>query len=473
MSSSATTTMAMISPVDMRISLPPPLRYPPVGFPAHAARHTFARISICSRTPSTPTARWRPPRSSRSPPPRGCADVADRPRHGRRRRRRRCAAAARHGRPLLARRRAVRGRGRLRGPARARLRAPPRRPGAARHARRLPRRPRAADQAMADRLEELGFALDRAPLEARANAGSPVGRPHLADAVLRHPDNAAKLEEEGIAGKQELFPAYLVPGARAYVARSRPTVAAGHRRHPRRGRRRGVGAPVLGRRRRRDDARHARALRRPGARRRGVLLRHPHGGADAAAARRGAAARAADHRLDRLPRARARALQRLRRLRPARARARPRPDRRAEATAAGAATPTAGHDAIMALRAPPTTPSRAGGLSIAVVLLLGLNLRTLFASLPPLLETVRADLGLSATVSGLLTTGPVLCLGVLAPLAPALARRLALERVRVARPRRHRGRPRPARGGGPRLVVRGHAARGHRRRASPRSRCRC
>ena len=77
----------------------------------------------------------------------------------------------------------------------------------------------------------------------------------------------------------------------------------------------------------------------------------------------------------------------------------------------------------------PTTPSRAGGLSIAVVLLLGLNLRTLFASLPPLLETVRADLGLSATVSGLLTTGPVLCLGVFAPLAPALARRLALERV--------------------------------------------
>jgi predicted metal-dependent phosphoesterase TrpH len=78
---------------------------------------------------------------------------------------------------------------------------------------------------MADRLEELGFAVDRSGLQARARAGSPVGRPHLADAVLRHPDNAAKLEQEGIAGKQELFPAYLVPGARAYVARSRPTVA--------------------------------------------------------------------------------------------------------------------------------------------------------------------------------------------------------------------------------------------------------
>jgi predicted metal-dependent phosphoesterase TrpH len=78
--------------------------------------------------------------------------------------------------------------------------------------------------AMADRLEEHGFALSRDELEARALAGSPLGRPHLADAVLRHPDNAAKLRAEGIAGKDELFPAYLVPGARAYVARSRPSV---------------------------------------------------------------------------------------------------------------------------------------------------------------------------------------------------------------------------------------------------------
>jgi len=79
-------------------------------------------------------------------------------------------------------------------------------------------------EAMADRLEELGFALERDELDARARAGAPLGRPHLADAVLRHPANAPKLEAEGIAGKRELFPAYLVPGARAYVARSRPTV---------------------------------------------------------------------------------------------------------------------------------------------------------------------------------------------------------------------------------------------------------
>ena len=77
---------------------------------------------------------------------------------------------------------------------------------------------------MADRLRELGFELDDAPLRARREAGKPIGRPHLADAVLAHPANAQRLRDEGIQGKNELFPPYLVPGAAAYVARSRPTV---------------------------------------------------------------------------------------------------------------------------------------------------------------------------------------------------------------------------------------------------------
>ncbi len=80
-------------------------------------------------------------------------------------------------------------------------------------------------EAMADRLRELGFELDDAPLKARRDAGKPIGRPHLADAVLAHPGNAARLAEEGIDGRNALFPPYLVPGAAAYVARSRPTVA--------------------------------------------------------------------------------------------------------------------------------------------------------------------------------------------------------------------------------------------------------
>ena len=77
---------------------------------------------------------------------------------------------------------------------------------------------------MADRLRELGFELDDAPLAARRAAGKPIGRPHLADAVLAHPANARRLQDEGIDGRDALFPPYLVPGAKAYVARSRPTV---------------------------------------------------------------------------------------------------------------------------------------------------------------------------------------------------------------------------------------------------------
>jgi predicted metal-dependent phosphoesterase TrpH len=78
--------------------------------------------------------------------------------------------------------------------------------------------------AMADRMEELGFAVDRSELQARERAGLPLGRPHLATAVMEHPANAAKLAAEGIDSRDALFPPYLVPGARAYVARSRPTV---------------------------------------------------------------------------------------------------------------------------------------------------------------------------------------------------------------------------------------------------------
>src|SRR5215217_4020312 len=74
--------------------------------------------------------------------------------------------------------------------------------------------------AMADRLRELGFELDDAAFSQRES----LGRPHLADAVLAHPANAERLAREGIRGRKELFPPYLVPGAPAYVARSRPTV---------------------------------------------------------------------------------------------------------------------------------------------------------------------------------------------------------------------------------------------------------
>lgn len=66
---------------------------------------------------------------------------------------------------------------------------------------------------------------------------------------------------------------------------------------------------------------------------------------------------------------------------------------------------------------------------ILPVVLTGLNLRPLFGSLPPLLADVRDDLGLSAGAAGLLTTGPLLCLGILAPLGPRIARRFPVERI--------------------------------------------
>ena len=73
---------------------------------------------------------------------------------------------------------------------------------------------------------------------------------------------------------------------------------------------------------------------------------------------------------------------------------------------------------------------RSAGLGLlAAVVLLGLNLRTVVASLPPLLDTIRADLGMSGTAAGLLTALPVLCFGAFAPVVPRLVRRLAIERL--------------------------------------------
>jgi 3',5'-nucleoside bisphosphate phosphatase len=80
-------------------------------------------------------------------------------------------------------------------------------------------------EAIADRLEELGFAVDRTVLEERRSKGLPIGRPHIADSVLENPDNQDRLRAEGIADKNGFFPAYIVPGAKAFVQRTRPTVA--------------------------------------------------------------------------------------------------------------------------------------------------------------------------------------------------------------------------------------------------------
>ena len=63
------------------------------------------------------------------------------------------------------------------------------------------------------------------------------------------------------------------------------------------------------------------------------------------------------------------------------------------------------------------------------LILVALNLRPALSSMAPLLSEVSKSLGLSAAQAGLLTTLPVLCLGLFAPLAPVLARRFGAERV--------------------------------------------
>ncbi|MCH6171795.1 CynX/NimT family MFS transporter [Pseudonocardia alaniniphila] len=73
------------------------------------------------------------------------------------------------------------------------------------------------------------------------------------------------------------------------------------------------------------------------------------------------------------------------------------------------------------------TPPRSTLLPAVGVILLGANLRPLVVAVSPLLGAIRADTGLSVSTAGLLTTLPVLCFGVLAPLAPRLGRRLGIE----------------------------------------------
>ncbi|MFJ9416140.1 CynX/NimT family MFS transporter [Streptomyces sp. NPDC101227] len=70
---------------------------------------------------------------------------------------------------------------------------------------------------------------------------------------------------------------------------------------------------------------------------------------------------------------------------------------------------------------------RALWLGIGVVLL-ALNLRPALVAVSPLAGTIRDDSGMSAAATSLLTALPLLCFGLLAPVAPRLGRRLGMER---------------------------------------------
>lgn len=69
------------------------------------------------------------------------------------------------------------------------------------------------------------------------------------------------------------------------------------------------------------------------------------------------------------------------------------------------------------------------GLVAASLVLVALNLRPAVVGVGPLLTEIRADVGLSATAAGVLTALPVLCFGLLAPVAPRVARRVGIERA--------------------------------------------
>ena len=61
---------------------------------------------------------------------------------------------------------------------------------------------------------------------------------------------------------------------------------------------------------------------------------------------------------------------------------------------------------------------------VVALLAVAVNLRVTMTSIPPLIDTISADLGLSHAMAGVLTALPVLCMGLFAPLASRLAHRL-------------------------------------------------
>ncbi|KRF55065.1 transporter [Bacillus sp. Soil768D1] len=67
------------------------------------------------------------------------------------------------------------------------------------------------------------------------------------------------------------------------------------------------------------------------------------------------------------------------------------------------------------------------GLLIIGIILIGANLRAPLTSVGPLVTSIRDNLGISNTLSGSLTTLPLLAFALLSPFAPKLARRFGME----------------------------------------------
>ncbi|HMH47562.1 MAG TPA: PHP domain-containing protein [Solirubrobacteraceae bacterium] len=78
---------------------------------------------------------------------------------------------------------------------------------------------------MAAALREVGFELDERQIRSRIDEGQPIGRPHLAEAVLAAPANGARLKDEQIDDIGSLIRGYLIEGKPAFRLRRTPTVA--------------------------------------------------------------------------------------------------------------------------------------------------------------------------------------------------------------------------------------------------------
>jgi CP family cyanate transporter-like MFS transporter len=77
----------------------------------------------------------------------------------------------------------------------------------------------------------------------------------------------------------------------------------------------------------------------------------------------------------------------------------------------------------------PDTTRRSPVLLVLGVILVAINLRPAAASVGPVLGRIESETGIGSGAAGALATLPVLCFGLLAPLAPAMARRLGVHRA--------------------------------------------
>lgn len=77
-----------------------------------------------------------------------------------------------------------------------------------------------------------------------------------------------------------------------------------------------------------------------------------------------------------------------------------------------------------------TAPSKKSvlGLMVLAIFFVSLNLRPAISSIGPLLETIRTDLALSNSQISLLTSVPVFCMGLFAPLAVGFNRKFGMKR---------------------------------------------